>query len=525
MEMDDAPYAALQRKYRANARVRTLRAEVTPDSVEDLFARGAVPEEPDVVSIDVDGPDYWIWRALRRFRPRVVVVEYNSALDPATQARPARGRSRWMERHGPLWRVARGARRAGRGEGLPARPHRARGGQRLLRARRPRRGAAAPGGNSRARPQPLPRRARPPPRPRRARLRGPRRVRGRRGGRLRLRRDSAIPLGLAAGAFILAILQRPGLATSDTKIDLHVSPGRFLADVASVWTPSGSLGHVQGGQYGGYLFPMGPFFAGLHAIGVSPWLIDRLWLGLLLALSAWGVVRLMDAVLQDRYGSRRGVAHLAAGAIFVLNPYVVVFANRTSVTLLGYAALPWLLLAVHRGVRTPGRWCWPAAFALLVTATGGGVNAAVTGWSCSGRCCCSSTSSGSCASRGERPRLRLARRGGHAGRLAVVDRPHFRAVPVRDRLPQVHRAAGHHLGDHEPAGEPAARWGTGSPTSTSASPARRGCSSTTPTSSCSPSRWSPPRCSCRRWRSRASAGPGVGATGRSSWRCACSDSC
>jgi len=147
-----------------------------------------------------------------------------------------------------------------------------------------------------------------------------------------------------------------------------------------VWTPSGSLGHVQGGQFGGYLFPMGPFFAGLHAIGVSPWLIDRLWLGLLLALSAWGVVRLMDAVLQDRYGSHRGVAHLAAGAIFVLNPYVVVFANRTSVTLLGYAALPWLLLAVHRGLRTPGRWWWPAAFALLVTATGGGVNAAVTGW-------------------------------------------------------------------------------------------------------------------------------------------------
>ena len=30
----------------------------------------------------------------------------------------------------------------------------------------------------------------------------------------------------------------------------------------------------------------------------------------------------------------------------VLNPYVVVFAARTSVTLLGYAALPWLLLAV-----------------------------------------------------------------------------------------------------------------------------------------------------------------------------------
>lgn len=96
MEMDDAPYGALQRKYRANARVRTLRAEVTPDSVEDLFARGEVPEEPDVVSIDVDGPDYWIWRALRRFRPRVVVVEYNSSLDPATKlVQPADAPAGW----------------------------------------------------------------------------------------------------------------------------------------------------------------------------------------------------------------------------------------------------------------------------------------------------------------------------------------------------------------------------------------------------------------------------------------------
>ena len=60
----------------------------------------------------------------------------------------------------------------------------------------------------------------------------------------------------------------------------------------------------------------------------------------------------------------------------MLNPYVVVFANRTSMTLLAYAALPWLLLAAHRGVRSPRALWWPAAFALLVAAAGGGVNAA-----------------------------------------------------------------------------------------------------------------------------------------------------
>ena len=104
--------------------------------------------------------------------------------------------------------------------------------------------------------------------------------------------------------------------------------------------------------------------------------MQRLWLGCLLALAAYGTVRLMDAL----YGRPRGVAHVVAGLLVLLNPYVVVFAARTTVTLLGYAALPWLLLAVHRGLRVPRGWWWPAAFAVVLALTGGGVNAAVTAW-------------------------------------------------------------------------------------------------------------------------------------------------
>jgi len=185
-----------------------------------------------------------------------------------------------------------------------------------------------------------------------------------------------VVLGLAALAFALALLQRPGEASSDTKIGLHVDPLGFLGDVASAWSPTEDLGHVQGGQYGGYLFPMGPFFALGRLAGLEPWLVHRLWLGAVLALAAWGTVRLLDALL----GRPRGAAHVVAGLLILLNPYVVVFTARTSVTLLGYAALPWLLLCVHRGLRAPRSWWWPAAFALVVACTGGGVNAAVTAW-------------------------------------------------------------------------------------------------------------------------------------------------
>ena len=79
--------------------------------------------------------------------------------------------------------------------------------------------------------------------------------------------------------------------------------------------------------------------------------LQRIWLGLIFALSAWGVLRLLDAFV----GRPRGVAHLVAAAFYLLNPYTVIFTGRTSIALLGYAALPWLLLIVHRGVREAAR--------------------------------------------------------------------------------------------------------------------------------------------------------------------------
>jgi arabinofuranan 3-O-arabinosyltransferase len=192
----------------------------------------------------------------------------------------------------------------------------------------------------------------------------------------RPRRDTLIPLGLAALAFAVAVLQRPGMVVAETKVDLHVAPRSFLTDVLSAWTETGSLGHVFAGQYGGYLWPMGPFFALGDLLGLPAWLVGRLWIGLALALAAWGMVRLLDALV----GTPRGAAHIAGGLLYMLNPWVVTYMGRTSITLLASAALPWLLLCVHRGLRDPRGLWWPAAFALVLTSTGGGVNVAVTAW-------------------------------------------------------------------------------------------------------------------------------------------------
>ncbi len=61
-----------------------LRREfITAENVEALFAKYGVPREPDLLCIDIDGNDYYVWRTLApRWRARVVVVEYNAMYGP-----------------------------------------------------------------------------------------------------------------------------------------------------------------------------------------------------------------------------------------------------------------------------------------------------------------------------------------------------------------------------------------------------------------------------------------------------------
>jgi hypothetical protein len=54
---------------------------VTAENVNSLFRKYGVPEAFDLLSIDIDGNDYWVWRALA-YRPRVVVIEYNAHVPP-----------------------------------------------------------------------------------------------------------------------------------------------------------------------------------------------------------------------------------------------------------------------------------------------------------------------------------------------------------------------------------------------------------------------------------------------------------
>lgn len=57
-------------------------AWITADNINSLVEGHGVSGGVDLLSLDLDGNDYWIWKALDCITPRVVVLEFNAACGP-----------------------------------------------------------------------------------------------------------------------------------------------------------------------------------------------------------------------------------------------------------------------------------------------------------------------------------------------------------------------------------------------------------------------------------------------------------
>lgn len=62
--------------------VEVVNEFVTVDNADEMIARLAGEGELDLLSIDIDFHDYWVWRALTTVKPRLVIIEYNATLPP-----------------------------------------------------------------------------------------------------------------------------------------------------------------------------------------------------------------------------------------------------------------------------------------------------------------------------------------------------------------------------------------------------------------------------------------------------------
>lgn len=57
-------------------------AFITRDNINSLIRDQGISGEIDLLSIDIDGNDYYVWEAIAVVKPRVVVIEYNGKFPP-----------------------------------------------------------------------------------------------------------------------------------------------------------------------------------------------------------------------------------------------------------------------------------------------------------------------------------------------------------------------------------------------------------------------------------------------------------
>lgn len=76
----------LKQNYRKYPKVTTRHAWVFPGNIEILFEEAGVPEDLDLLVIDIDSNDYYVWKVIHNYRPKVVMIEANFIFPPPQRA-------------------------------------------------------------------------------------------------------------------------------------------------------------------------------------------------------------------------------------------------------------------------------------------------------------------------------------------------------------------------------------------------------------------------------------------------------
>ncbi|MEO6573957.1 MAG: FkbM family methyltransferase, partial [Polyangiaceae bacterium] len=83
IEADTTRFRDLQRNYASRTNVITLDRIVgygESDGLDSILAPLPVPRDFDLLSIDIDGNDYHVWKATSVYQPKVVIIEFNPTI-------------------------------------------------------------------------------------------------------------------------------------------------------------------------------------------------------------------------------------------------------------------------------------------------------------------------------------------------------------------------------------------------------------------------------------------------------------
>jgi hypothetical protein len=58
--------------------VKSENAFINKDNINELLVKNGVTGDIGILSVDIDGNDYWVWEAIHVISPAIVIVEYNA---------------------------------------------------------------------------------------------------------------------------------------------------------------------------------------------------------------------------------------------------------------------------------------------------------------------------------------------------------------------------------------------------------------------------------------------------------------
>ncbi len=174
------------------------------------------------------------------------------------------------------------------------------------------------------------------------------------------RSDVGVGVAIVAVAVVVTFARHRGWLLADNVNNFWSGAAEVLRRHGEAWDPSRGLGRSN------------PDFAPipyaltslLDGLGLPTWTVQRLWFAILLGAAGVGCQLFVRSLAPGRYP-----AHLAAGLVYMANPYVAGYFTP-SFLFLHYALAPFAAWSLWRGLTTDRPWRWAAVFALVVAVPG-----------------------------------------------------------------------------------------------------------------------------------------------------------
>ena len=83
IEANKTKFQELKKNYEGNTNVHLINRFVSFDGdniLDNILSTTPIPRDFDLLSIDIDGNDYYIWESVAKYSPKVVAIEFNPTI-------------------------------------------------------------------------------------------------------------------------------------------------------------------------------------------------------------------------------------------------------------------------------------------------------------------------------------------------------------------------------------------------------------------------------------------------------------